>query len=321
MIDEVTISVKAGEGGKGCESRLHLSEKKFVPTGGEGGRGGNVVMRADSNVTTLRNFLYQRRFTADPGSPGGSNHKKGKRGRDLIIPVPCGTAIFRKDRHYLIRDLIRPGDEVVLVEGGKGGVGNEGGKRAEPGKKGEAMELVLTWKIPAEVFLVGLPNVGKSKLLNRLTHARSKEEVYPFSTQEPSLGVYEASDFTQVRLCELPALYQDSPQGRGAGINFLKHLERAKLVLLMIDPLNNFVSSLEEGYQVLRDVIGGYDKSFLGIPHGVVVNKMDRVEARQRFEKEKFHPASPLFLISAETGVGIDALMHYVTQKLREAHV
>lgn len=321
MIDQVTILVKAGDGGKGCESRLRLSEKKIVSTGGEGGRGGNVVMRADSNVASLKNFIYQRRFIAEAGSPGGSNHKKGKRGRDLIVSVPCGTAVFRKDKHYLIRDLIQPGEEVVLVEGGKGGAGNEGGKEAQAGQRGEEIEIVLTWKIPAEVFLVGLPNVGKSKLLNRLTHAHSKEEVYPFSTKEPHLGVYETPDFSQVQLCELPALYRDSPQGRGAGVDFLKHLGRAKIILLMLDPLNTFASSLQEGYQVLLEVVGGYDKSFLETPHAVVINKMDLVEARQRLEKEKFRPAQPVFLISAETGEGIDALMAYVIQKLRGIHV
>lgn len=321
MIDQVTILVKAGNGGKGCESRFHLSEKKFIPTGGEGGRGGNVVMRADSNVTTLKNFLYQRHFIAASGGPGGSNHKKGKRGSDLMISVPCGTTVFRKDKHYLIRDLIQPDDEVVLAEGGKGGAGNEGGKEAQPGEKIQEVEILLTWKIPAEVFLVGLPNVGKSKLLNRLTHAHSKEEAYPFSTKEPHLGVYETPDFAQIRLCELPALYRDSPQGRGAGVDFLKHLERAKLILLMLDPLNTFASSLEEGYEILLEVLRGYERSFLEIPHAVVVNKMDLGEARQQMEKEKFRPSSPLFLISVQTGEGIDALMHYVTQKVKEIHV
>ena len=317
IIDQVIISVKGGDGGKGCESRIHVSEKKFIPSGGEGGRGGNIVMRADSNVTTLKNFLYQRHFSAESGGPGGSNHKKGKKGSDLTIPVPCGTAIFRKDKHYLIRDLIQPGEEVVLAEGGKGGVGNEGGKEAQPGEKGVEVEIILTWKIPAEVFLVGLPNTGKSKLLNRLTRAHSKEEAYPFSTKEPHLGVYETGDFTQIRLCELPALYRDSPQGRGAGVDFLKHLERAKLILLMLDPLNPFASSLREGYEILLEVLGHYQKSFLEIPHAVVVNKMDLLEARQRMEKENFRPSSPLFLISVETGEGIDALMLYVSQKLK----
>lgn len=321
MIDQATILVKAGDGGKGCESRVRIPEKKFIPTGGEGGRGGNVVMQADSNVTTLKRFLYQRRFIAESGSPGGSSHKKGKRGRDLVISVPCGTTILRKDKHYLIRDLIQPGEEVVLAEGGKGGVGNEGKKQAQPGEKGGEVEIVLSWKIPAEVFLVGLPNVGKSKLLNRLTRAHSKEEAYPFSTKDPKLGVYEDPDFNQIHLCELPALYRESPEGRGAGVDFLKHLERAKVILLMLDPLNTFASSLGEGYEVLLDVLGRYEKSFLEIPHVVVVNKMDLVEARQRMEKEKFRPSPPFFLISAETGEGIEALMHYVSQKLRGIHV
>lgn len=316
MIDQVTIRVKAGDGGKGCESQIRLSEKKFIPTGGEGGRGGNILARADSNVTTLKGFLYQRHFSAESGGPGGSNRKKGKKGRDSVIAVPCGTAIFLKNKHYLIRDLIRAGEEVVLAEGGKGGTGNEGGKEAQSGEKGGEVEITLTWKIPAEIFLVGLPNSGKSKLLSRLTRAPSKEEVYPFSTKEPHLGVYETPDFRQIRLCELPALYRDSPQGRGAGVEFLKHLERAKLILLMLDPLNAFASSLQKGYEILLEVLGRYQKSFLDIPRAVLVNKMDLPEAGRRLEKENFRPAPPLFLISAETGEGIEALTQYISQSL-----
>lgn len=318
MIDEVTISVKAGGGGKGCDSRTRLSEKKFVPTGGEGGRGGSVIMRADANVTTLKSFLYRRHFVGESGTPGGSNHRKGKKASDLVIPVPCGTMIFQKGKQFLIRDLVHPGEEVVLVEGGRGGTGNEGGKEARPGEEGKTLEVSLILKILAEVFLIGLPNVGKSKFLNRITRTHAKEGPYPFSTKHLELGTYETSDFKQIRICELPGLYRESPGGRGAGVDFLKHLDRAKLILLMLDPLNSFASSLQEGYDILLEVLGGYQQSFLEIPRAVVVNQMDQWEARQRMEKEGFHPPAPLFLISAETGEGVDALMRFVTQKLKE---
>jgi len=320
IIDEVTISVKAGDGGKGCESRMHVSEKKFIPTGGEGGRGGNVRMRADSNVTTLKGFLYQRHFAAESGTPGGSNRKKGRKGEDLTISVPPGTAIWLKGKRFLIRDLLRDGEEVVLMEGGRGGAGNEGGKQAQPGEPGQSAELILSWKIPADVFFVGLPSSGKSKLLNRLTHANTKEGTYPFTTQQPELGVYETPDFEQVRLCELPGLYRESPEGHGVGIDFLKHLERARILLLMLDPLSEFSSSLGEGYEILSLVLERYQPSFLKIPHAVVVNKMDLAEARERVEKEKFRASGPLFLISAETGEGVEALMQYVTQTLKVPH-
>jgi GTP-binding protein len=316
--DEVNIRVSAGNGGKGCDSHIRLSEKKFLPTGGEGGRGGNVIVRADANVSSLKDFHYHRHFEAESGTPGGSNHKKGKRGKDLVIAVPCGTLILEREKHFLIRDLVRNGDEVVLLQGGRGGSGNAGGKEAQPGEPGESLEITLSLMIPSEVFLVGLPNAGKSKLLNRLTHAHSKVETYPFSTKLPELGIYESPHFKQIRICELPAVYRESPEGRGAGVDFLKHLHRAKLILFVLDPVNQFASSLDEGCGILREVLERYEKSFLEIPQAVVVNKMDLPEARTRLEKEKFRPAAPLFLISAETGEGIEPLMRFVAQKIEE---
>ena len=320
-VDEVLITVKAGDGGKGCESHIRLSDHRMIPTGGEGGRGGNVRMRADSNVATLRNFIYQRHFAAESGGPGGSNRKKGKKGSDLTISVPPGTSILRKEKRLLIRDLVQSGDEVILVEGGRGGAGNDGGKSAEPGEPGQALEIILSWKIPAEVFLVGLPSAGKSKLLNRLTRSHAKEDTYPFTTKHPELGVYEAPDFARVHLCELPGLYRESSNGRGAGVDFLKHLSRAKIILFILDPLNAFADSLEQGYEILLGVLGAYEKSYLEIPRAVVVNKMDLAEARSKLESARFLPEPPLFLISAETGEGVEALMRYVIQKAGEVHV
>lgn len=321
IIDEVTVTVKAGNGGKGCESNIRLSNYKFLPTGGEGGRGGSVIMRADSNVSTLRQFIFNKRFFAEAGEPGGSSRKKGRKGNDLTISVPPGTAVFRKDKRLLVRDLVGAGDEVLLAEGGKGGMGNEGGKDAQPGETKDPIELILTWKIPAEVFIVGLPNAGKSKLLNRLARTHAKEESYPFTTKNPELGVYPTSDFLQVHLCELPALYKESVHGRGVGIDFLKHLSRAKLLFLILDPLNAFATTLAEGHQILLEVLEAYDKSFLEIPRVVIVNKMDLPEVRKKIEEENFHPVEPIFLISAQTGEGIEALMRYAVQKVKEVHV
>jgi len=318
IVDEVSIVAKAGNGGKGCESRTYISEKKFLPTGGEGGKGGNVIIRADSNVTSLKAFLYQRRFVAESGGHGGSNHKKGKKGRDLIIAVPCGTMIFEKEKRFLVRDLSRSGEEVMIVEGSKGGAGNEGGKEAGPGESGQTLQMILSLRILADVFLVGLPNAGKSKLLNLLTRAHVKEEPYPFSTKYPEIGIHETSDFEQLRLCELPGLYRESPDGRGVGFDFLKHLERAKVILLMLDPLNNFVSSLQEGYDVLLGVLARFQGSFPEIPRVIAVNKMDLREARERVEKENFRPKDPLFLISAETREGIEPLARYLAQVVKE---
>ncbi len=317
IIDEVKIFVKGGHGGKGCESHIRRSDRKLLPTGGDGGAGGSVILRADPNVASLKSFLYQKHFSADSGSPGGSNKKRGKKGEDLLISVPCGTTVYKKEKHFLVRDLVHAGEEVMVMAGGRGGTGNAGGKEAQPGEAGESGEVTLTFKIPAEVFIVGLPNSGKSKFLNRISHSHSKEESYPFSTLQPVLGTHETEDFEQIRFCELPGLYRDSIRGRGAGVDFLKHLDRAQLVLLMIDPVNDFASSLEEAQEVLLDLLNRYQASFLGLPRVVVVNKMDLAEARERMKKEKFHPRDPLFLISAETGEGIEPLMAYVVQSVR----
>lgn len=327
LIDEVNVKVKAGDGGKGCEARAYVSVKKYVPTGGEGGKGGSLILRADSNVTTLRTFLYRRHYEAESGGPGGSNHKKGRRGRDLTISVPCGTMILETARQFLLRDLVSHGDQVVLLEGGRGGLGNEGKKKATSGEKGASLQVTLRLKLPAEVFLVGLPNSGKSKLLNRLTGAHAKEEAYPFSTKFPELGVHETGDYEKIHLCELPGLYRDSAAGHGVGFDFLKHLGRARFVVLMVDPLSRFVSSLREGYETLREVMaryhenhppGAHERSILEIPQVVVISKMDFPEVRRRVESEKFMPEAPLFLISAESGEGIEPLMRYIAHEVRE---
>lgn len=321
IVDEVKVTVKAGDGGKGCDSRIRLSEKKVMPTGGEGGDGGDVVTRADSNVRSLKGFLYQRHFAAESGGPGGSNGKKGKRGKGVTLSVPCGTVVKESGRNFLIRDLLRPGDEVVVLRGGRGGMGNQGRRAAQPGEKGESLEIVLSLKIPADVFLLGLPNSGKSRLLNRLTRARSKEESYPFSTRIPELGSYETPDYQRILLCELPAVYRQSLAGKGLGADFLKHLDRAKMILFVLDPLSRFASSLKEGYNILRETLEKYQPALLEIPHAVVVNKMDLKEARERVEREKFRPVVPLFLVSAETGEGLEALMASVTHALKGAEV
>ncbi|HXV27858.1 MAG TPA: GTPase [bacterium] len=318
FIDKIHTRVQAGRGGNGCESYFRRTDKKQVPDGGDGGRGGSVIFRADTNAPSLRSFRYQQHIMAESGGHGGSSRKRGKNGKDLEVLVPLGTRLYDAKRNFLIRDLVKEGDEVLVLEGGRGGTGNAGGKRATRGEKGEALELELTFRIMADVFFVGIPNSGKSTLLNSLTGTRLGEKDYPFSTRTPEIGVHALPDYEHVTLCELPSLYGASHEGRGMGSDFLKHLEKAKLILHVLDPVSKFSSSLTEGLGILRKEMEAFDPVFLQIPFAVVVNKMDLPEAAQKVKEEKFEPGAPCFFISALTGEGMPALEEFLKIKNQE---
>lgn len=308
FIDEVVIRIESGRGGRGCESYFRRSDKKMVPTGGDGGRGGDVMIRAADKVASLHPFVYKKHFRAESGRLGGGNQKKGKDGKDLILEVPCGTTVFNKTHHLLIRDLAENGDEVTVVKGGRGGRGNRhGNDKATEGGDSEGFEVILSLKIKADVFLVGKPNSGKSLLLNRLTGSKVKTEPYPFTTQFPQLGIYRTEDFQSLTLCELPAILAGASRGKGLGNHFLKHLERARLILLMLDPLENAFDAVR-GYNELLKEIWDYRAGWGEIPHFLVIGKADAI-AKDQAAKLPIRVPCPVFFVSAETGEGIDSLM------------
>lgn len=319
LIDRVHLIVQAGNGGNGCESHFRRTDKKMVPNGGDGGDGGRVIFRADSNAPSLGSLRFKQHLVAESGGHGGSNRKRGKKGKELIVLVPCGTRLYDRTKNLAIRDLVNDGDEVVVLEGGRGGAGNDGGKNVTRGEKGLQLDLELSFRIVADVFLVGLPNSGKSRLLNALTRAHVKEGSYPFATRSPEIGVHRISDYEQLTLCELPSLYRSSHEGRGLGTDFLRHLERAKYVLLVLDPVSDFAESLSEGYDILKKEIETYRAEFLALPHAAVVNKMDLAEARERVKGQNFNPGVPCFYISALTGEGADLLTDFLKEKIHKA--
>lgn len=288
-----------------------------MPHGGDGGKGGSVIFRSDPNAPPLKNFRYKQVLIAQSGTHGGSSKKRGRNGEDLIVLVPEGTRIFDRKRNLMIRDLMKRGEEVIVAQGGRGGVGNQGKKEATQGEKGVCLELDLKIRIPADVFLVGLPNSGKSKFLNAVTRTRLKEESYPFATTSPQMAVFEFSDYEQVTLCELPSIYRGSHRGRGLGVEFLKHLETAKLILVVLDPISEFAGSLQEGFTVLRDEIKRFDENLLKIPYAVLVTKMDSPEARGRVEKEGTLKAEgPVFYISSTSGAGLKEVGEFLKEKV-----
>jgi len=316
FIDSVHLIVKAGCGGNGCDSHFKRRDKKIIPTGGDGGKGGDVIFACDEKLTSIAHLRLKGHLVAEFGANGSSNKKRGKTGKDLIVSVPVGTRITNRQHGFLIRELKTPGERVLICKGGNGGSGNLGGKEAKPGKEGDAFEIELIYRLHADVFMIGLPNSGKSTLLNTLTRTHAKTENYPFATKSPEIGVYHISDYERLSLCELPSLYETSHEGHGLGNDFLKHLETAVGVILVIDPVSQFAGSLKEGYEKLKKQIELYNPEFLKLTSAVIVTKIDEVAAKEKAEHETWSCPEPVFYLSATQGEGLDALKLFLNQNI-----
>ncbi|MDD9930259.1 MAG: GTPase ObgE, partial [Candidatus Marinimicrobia bacterium] len=254
FVDYTKVELHAGKGGPGCVSfRREKYIPKGGPDGGNGGRGGNIIVQGDSNLHTLQDVRYSRIYTAKNGTPGLSSMKTGKDGEDIIIRVPLGTLIRNVTSGMVAADMVEDGDEVVICKGGIGGKGNVNFKSsthqtpryAQPGTEGETGEFEFELKVLADVGLVGLPNAGKSTLLSVLSKARPKIADYPFTTLEPHLGIVKTGEYQSFLMADIPGLIEGASKGKGLGHQFLRHIERNRLLLYLIDgneeePLNIF---------------------------------------------------------------------------------
>ncbi len=318
--DEAVIEVKAGNGGKGCESYNIRADRKREPTGGNGGDGGNIWIEADRNISGLLHFKYHQHFLAEDGTQGGSTQKAGRAGKDVVVKVPCGTTIFNAVNHLRVRDLKDTGEHVMVVKGGRGGSGNQTGKPAQPGLPGIELQIRLDLKIVADIFLLGTPGSGKSSLLNSLSNARVLEKPYPFSTRIPQLGVYQTKDYADIVFCEMPSLIRGSRDGHGLGNHYLKHLERGRMFLIVLEPQNPFAESVSDAFKIVREEIGAFNEDFLKRPFFCVVNKMDCVgskKERDKLEKQAAKWGAPVFFVSAKTGEGIKKLTQAIQRKFK----
>ena len=314
FIDEAKITVIAGNGGHGAVSfRREKYVPKGGPDGGDGGKGGDVIVRADHNLHTLLDFRYRRIFKAKSGKQGEGSQKTGKSGADVIIRVPCGTIIKDADTGQVLADLIHDGEQVIVAKGGKGGRGNahfatptqRAPRYAEQGKPGEQREIILELKLIADVGLVGFPNAGKSTLLSRLSAAKPKIADYPFTTLSPNLGIVAYKDHLSFVMADIPGLIEGAHQGKGLGLKFLKHIERTRVLAYLIDITSKDIAG---ELAALRHELEEFNPNLLKKPSLLVLTKIDLLNEKP-VDLDNLHQLEmPIMQISAITGRGLDEL-------------
>ena len=333
FVDEVKIWVKGGDGGKGCVS---FRREKFIPRGGpdggDGGKGGDVILVAKEGLSTLLDLRYQQSYRAENGGHGRGKNQTGKDGKDLIIPVPVGTVVKEAATGEILKDLAAAGDKFLAARGGRGGRGNarfttptrQAPRFAEAGQKGQQRWLKLELKLIADVGLVGLPNVGKSTLLGRISAAHPKVADYPFSTLIPQLGVVSYGEFKSFVMADIPGLIAGAHRGAGLGSRFLRHIERTLLLVHLLDISTDPQVDPWQHYKEINEELRKFHPSLLEKPQLAVLNKIDLPEVRKRVPpiKESFREKGvDLFAISALTGEGVDDLIRQIGrrwEKLRE---
>ncbi|MCW5773680.1 MAG: GTPase ObgE [Rhodospirillaceae bacterium] len=327
FLDEAKIFVKSGDGGNGC---VAFRREKYIefggPSGGDGGRGGDVFVEAVEGLNTLIDFRYRQHFKAERGRNGMGKDMHGAAGETLVIKVPAGTQIFEDDKETLVADLKKPGERVLLGKGGDGGRGNAAFKtstnraprRAEPGWKGEERWLWLRLKLIADAGIVGLPNAGKSTFLSIVSHARPKIADYPFTTLHPQLGVVSLGEDEFV-LADIPGLIEGAHEGRGIGDRFLGHVERCRVLLHLVDGTQEDVQA---AYRTIRAELRAYGHGLADKPEIVALNKIDALDAatiKERRTKLRRSAKKPVFLLSGVSGEGRDEVLRALQAVIREA--
>ena len=321
FIDEVLITVRSGAGGKGCVS---FRREKFIPRGGpdggDGGKGGSVFFRATERLATLLDFKYRRLFKARNGEPGRGRSQTGKNGKDIVIEVPPGTLLYDEETGQEMADLVCDEQEVMILEGGQGGKGNQhfatstnrAPRMAQPGIPGQEKRLRLSLKSLADIGLIGLPNAGKSTLLSRITTARPKIADYPFTTLMPNLGVMILGEDRKLTVADIPGLIEGASEGKGLGHRFLKHIERTRLLLHVMDITFSPLQSLLEDFFVVKKELEDYHIKLAEKKQMVVINKIDLYSSQHRDVREVKKALQDLGLesypVSALTGEGLEDL-------------
>ncbi len=327
FIDEVTISVKAGDGGNGC---LAFRREKFVPrggpSGGDGGRGGDITMVASDHYNTLLHFRFNPEHTAQRGRHGEGSNRTGHEGTSIELPVPVGTVVYNAETREQLFDFTAAGQSFTVARGGRGGRGNarfatsthQAPTEHEDGKPGELFKLRMELKLLADVALVGFPNAGKSTLISRLSAAKPKIADYPFTTLEPNLGVVQAGDRTFV-LADIPGLIEGAHEGHGLGIQFLRHVERTRLLVHLVDVSDFSGRDPGHDFDVILHELGRFNEELVKEPMIVVASKIDVCQDLSRIDSVKGKASDrglPFYAISSATGSGLEELRYAMSSRL-----
>ncbi len=329
FVDQVKIMVHAGNGGDGCCS---FRREKFVPKGGpdggDGGKGGDIVFVADHNLSTLLDLRYQQLYRADHGQPGQGSLKTGRSGKDLIIRVPVGTVIKDYESGELLADLVEEFQEFISAYGGAGGYGNDHFKssvnraprRADPGTPGEHKTLLVELKLLADVAIIGYPNAGKSTLISTISNAKPKIAAYPFTTLVPNLGIVRVDEYQSFVAADIPGLIEGAHEGKGLGTRFLKHTERTRLLVHLIDfSIENDRDPISD-YETIQNELKNFSGDLYKKPQILVASKVDHPEAEEKLKEyyDSLKEINPnLFIISSITKKGIKELVLAIFQQLK----
>jgi GTP-binding protein len=327
FVDYAVIEVQAGKGGDGA---VTFRREKYVPkggpSGGDGGNGGNIIIQADRNLHTLLDFRYKKKYASSNGEIGGNSLKDGKNGKDIIIKVPVGTIIKDSETEEQLFDLNEESQKVFLAKGGKGGKGNskfatstnQTPRFAEPGKPGEYRKVILELKLIADVGLVGFPNAGKSTLISKISSARPKIADYPFTTLEPNLGIVRYKDFQSFTVADIPGIIEGASEGKGLGHQFLRHIERTRIILFLIDITSE---DYQKDYNILHNELKEYSPKLIQKKKIIALSKSDLVDSKKikkalavKFKGIKGKPV----IFSSISGQGLNELLDILWETLEQ---
>ena len=316
FIDSAKINVRAGSGGRGCQSLFRDKyQRQGRPDGGDGGKGADIIFQADRNLLTLLDFQHHRHFFGAHGGHGSSNHKKGKSAENVIVRVPLGTIIQDEATGSILRDLDDEDTSLIVANGGKGGIGNWHRKEATSGEPGEEKTLILNLKLLADVGVVGFPNAGKSTLISAISNAHPKIAAYPFTTLAPVLGVVNASHRRFV-IADIPGLIAGASEGRGLGDKFLKHIERTKVLIHLLDMSGFEGRDPLDDYKNINLELKNYSREVYKKPQIICANKMDIDGAKANLKRFKKLIKKPVYAISALEKNNLEELIDAVAKKL-----